>query len=261
MKDDERRLEEELQRLADAGAGRGTAPPPDALNTIRRRRRGRTFVAAGVAVTVMAGAAWASVAVSNRNDSPAHGVNPAQEPPDLPCDPETASGASECQTPTPEPSIPSNDPNAVLVFQLREGSDPYTKGSYSPSPRLGSGEQSTEGRLRAALLELVKGTTPQEEAAGFTSIFSPKTAGIVRSVRLDEEGRAIVEFADFREDLANASAAEGGTVMIFELNQTVFQFPDVQSVEYRIGDSCDVFWEFLQGACNIVTRSDFEQAP
>lgn len=260
MNDNERRLTEQLGHLADQGLGTGTIPATEARRVIRRRQRLRAFLGGGFAVVLMAGVAWGSMVASNGGDS-STGLAPAQEGPTLPCEQDAAAEPLECTMPTPGPVEPPAGANPVLVFQLREGQSAYTKGSYAPSPRMAGGDQSTEGRLRAALQELVKGPTPPEEAAGFTSIFSPKTADILRSVRLTEEGRAIVEFADFRDELPNAAAAEGGTVLIFELNQTVFQFPDVQSVEYRIGEDCGVFWEFLQGVCTVVTRTDFENAP
>ena len=260
MNDDERRLGEELRRLADEGAGTGTIPAAQARREIRRRQRVRAVVGGGLAATLLAGAAWGSVLLTE-DRGPAR-IGPAQQVPAPPCDADATPPAPECATPTPRPGDPPEDAaNPVLVFQLREGSNPYTKGSYAPSPRVGSGPPGTEGRLRAALQELVKGPTPQEEAAGFASMFSPKTADMIRTVGLTDQGRAVVEFGDFRDEIPNASAAEGGTILVFELNQTVFQFPEVQSVEYRIGESCDTFWEFLQAACTVVTRRDFENAP
>lgn len=259
MNNDERRLTEKLGHLADEGVGAGSLPAVEARREIRRRQRVRAFAGGGVAVVLMAGVAWGSVLVSN-GDSPKR-VAPAQDGPAIPCDEDSPTDALECATPTPGPVESPAGANPVLVFQLREGQSAYTKGSYAPSPRMAGGDHSTQGRLRAALQELVKGPTPPEQAAGFESIFSSKTADILRSVRVTDDGRAIVDFADFRDELPNAAAAEGGTVFIFELNHTVFQFPDVQSVEYRIEEDCGAFWEFLQGACDVVTRADFENAP
>lgn len=260
MDDRELHLEQEFRRLAGEDTDTSAVASPETFREIRRRRRGRTAVAASMAAVAVAGVAWASVAVATRDDNTATSLAPAQEVPAVVCEDGTED-VVDCATPTPDPPAPTEATNAVLVYQLREGEDPYTKGSYAPAPRVAGGDQSTQGRLRAALQELVKGPTPQEEAAGFASVFSPKTADILRSVRVGADGAAAVEFADFRDELPNASAAEGGTVMIFELNQTVFQFPDVESVEYRIGDSCAAFWEFFQGACTVVTRADVENAP
>lgn len=43
-------------------------------------------------------------------------------------------------------------------------------------------------------------------------------------------------------------------MMLQELEGTVFQFPEIQSVEFRIDGSCDLFWEWLQYACHVEER-------
>lgn len=41
-----------------------------------------------------------------------------------------------------------------------------------------------------------------------------------------------------------------------QFNATVFQFPTVTSVEYRINGSCDDFFEWLQRVCSVIERPD-----
>jgi hypothetical protein len=43
-------------------------------------------------------------------------------------------------------------------------------------------------------------------------------------------------------------------MLLQELNGTVFQFPEIRSVEYRMEGSCDLFWEWLQYGCRVVAR-------
>lgn len=108
--------------------------------------------------------------------------------------------------------------------------------------------------LEAALGQLLRGPTESERAAGIHSWFSDTTAGALRSAVVDDAGRAVVDFADLRPLIPNASTSAGSAMLMRELNGTVFELPAVQSVEYRIEGSCARFWEWLQYPCEVVTR-------
>ena len=109
--------------------------------------------------------------------------------------------------------------------------------------------------LEASLRQLLRGPTPAERAEGIHSWFSDTTAQALRSVRVDEAGHAVVEFADLRALIPNASASAGSGMLLRELNGTVFAVPSVESVEYRIEGSCEAFWEWLQyGGCPVQQR-------
>jgi hypothetical protein len=114
----------------------------------------------------------------------------------------------------------------------------------------------TASHLRTALEWLLRGPTAVEQAAGIQSWFSDKTAGALRSVDIDSSGHAIVDFQDLRGLIPNASSSAGSAVLLQELNGTVFQFPEILSVEYRMEGSCDLFWEWLQYGCQIVARPE-----
>ena len=110
--------------------------------------------------------------------------------------------------------------------------------------------------LEAALRQLLRGPTPAERAGGIHSWFSDTTARALRSVQADEAGHAIVDFADLRELIPNASTSAGSGMLLRELNGTVFAVPSVESVEYRIEGSCEDFWEWLQyGGCPVQERT------
>lgn len=108
--------------------------------------------------------------------------------------------------------------------------------------------------LRAALAEQLRGPTEEEQAAGYSSWFSPATAGMLQRVVL-EDGRAVVDFEDFRHIIPGASSSAGSQALLGELNATVFQFPEVNKVLYRFTGDCDLFWEWLQRACQPVYRA------
>lgn len=109
--------------------------------------------------------------------------------------------------------------------------------------------------VRDALDALVRGPTAEERAAGAESWFSEETAGVVRSVDVDTTGHAIVDFDDLRRVIPNASSSAGSAMLLDELNATMFGFPGIRSVEYRMEGSCDLFWDWLQYGCQIVDRT------
>ena len=108
--------------------------------------------------------------------------------------------------------------------------------------------------LRTALEWLVRGPTPEEQAAGIQSWFSAGTAGALKSVEVDSAGHATVDFQDLRRLIPNASSSAGSAMLLQEVQGTVFQFPEIRSVEFRIDGSCDLFWEWLQQGCHAVQR-------
>src|SRR5690606_12686103 len=80
----------------------------------------------------------------------------------------------------------------------------------------------THELLRAAILELLKGPTPEERADGITSFFSDRTAGMLNDATVDERGHAVVDLKDLRPVIPNASTSAGSTILLGELNSTVF---------------------------------------
>jgi len=109
--------------------------------------------------------------------------------------------------------------------------------------------------LRTALDALVAGPSPAERAAGLQSWFSSLTEGMVQRVTLSS-GRATVDFGDMRSVIPNASTSAGSRLLLSQLDATVFQFPTVTSVLYRIDGSCQTFGEWLQlDACAARTQS------
>jgi hypothetical protein len=107
--------------------------------------------------------------------------------------------------------------------------------------------------LRIDLERLLRGDAAP--ASGETW-FSQTTAGAIRDVSLDAAGHAIVDFADLRVLIPNASSSAGSALLLDELNSAVFGVGAVRSVEYRIEGSCEQFWEWLQYSCQRVRRPE-----
>lgn len=99
--------------------------------------------------------------------------------------------------------------------------------------------------LRGALESLLRGPTATERARGYGGMFSARTARMLRSVGI-RNGRAYVDFRDFRRVIPNASSSCGSTLLLAQLDRTVTQFPTVRRAVYSFNGSRAAFYEWLQ---------------
>jgi spore germination protein GerM len=106
--------------------------------------------------------------------------------------------------------------------------------------------------LTLALQQLLRGPTVAEREDGLTSWFSAATSDLLIEASIDEEGHAVVNFADFRPIIPGASSSAGSRILLTELTGTVAQFESVRSIEYQLAGSCHRFWVFLQHGCEIL---------
>jgi hypothetical protein len=112
------------------------------------------------------------------------------------------------------------------------------------------------GMLRASLVALLAGPDESERQARLGSWFSAATAKMLRSATISD-GHAIVDFADLRPVIPNASTSAGSERLLSQLDATVFRFASVRSAEYRIEGSCEAFTEWLQiGGCDKRSPAD-----
>jgi hypothetical protein len=99
--------------------------------------------------------------------------------------------------------------------------------------------------LRGALTELLAGPTAAERARGYGGWFSARTAGRLRSVRI-ERGVAYVDFRDLRRLIPNASSSCGSALLLAQLDRTATQFRTVRRAVYSFDGSRRAFSEWLQ---------------
>ncbi|MFO7894893.1 MAG: GerMN domain-containing protein [Longimicrobiales bacterium] len=219
-------------------------------STAEARRRGAR--ALPVAPTLLAALFLASATACGEADR--HGSDPAADTaiPPAPA-PDTATA--------PEPAAPTSDLrgyDTVFVYFDEPASEGGEMGPRVPRPRAVPAETDA---LSMALEELLKGPTRADEATGpLYSWFSGETAGMLRRVTLTD-GFAVVEFEDLRPVIPNASTSAGSTMLLGQLEATVFQFPEVRRVEFRIDGSCEAFMAWLQRGCVPLPRSDFTPPP
>ena len=99
--------------------------------------------------------------------------------------------------------------------------------------------------LAEAVRALLAGPTPDERARGLGSLFSEKTAGMLRSARI-EDGVARIDFSDFSQVIPNASSSCGSQGLLAQLDATATQFPTVKRAVYSFEGDVAAFYEWLQ---------------
>jgi hypothetical protein len=97
----------------------------------------------------------------------------------------------------------------------------------------------------AALTQLLAGPTSAERDAGYWSVFSDKTAGMLSSVRIGN-GVGHADFRDFSKVIPNASSSTGSAVLLSELDATLKQFGTVTTTVYSFSGKVAPFYEWLQ---------------
>lgn len=175
-----------------------------------------------------------------------------------------------CDAPTPDPT-PSADTAVEDPVDTSEAVGPDTASDTAsgsaegtdapvrvwfvrgdglvPAPR-----PAADRTVRSALESLVAGPTSEERREGLSSWFGDDTRNVLREVR-SEGDRVIVDFDESLPQLIpGAGSSAGSEVLLGALDSTVFQFPEVAAVEYRMGGSCDAFWEWLQRECIVIRR-------
>lgn len=159
----------------------------------------------------------------------------------------------------PDTGIPPGASERALTvtvhFSGPEGEQPVPVRREVALPSGAASPPGPVDSLRAALRVLLRGPIEDEEARGLTSFFSEATAGALRTVELDD-GRAVVEFDDLSEAATGASSSAGSRALLDELGATVFEIGSVRSVEYRMEESCERFWNWLQRPCRVVPRPE-----
>lgn len=96
--------------------------------------------------------------------------------------------------------------------------------------------------LRAAIGQLLVGVTPAEANAGLQSAFSAYTAGALRGVTV-RSGVATLDLTAGFESTNNFSTTNLSGVVLSQIEATVFQFPDITSLEFEIEGERWCGWE------------------
>ena len=107
----------------------------------------------------------------------------------------------------------------------------------------------TKATATAALEELFKGVTKEEEAKTFWSFSPAETKGILKSVTV-KGGGAYVNFTNrVYEQMGTATTSCGGG-FFSSVEKTLLQFPTIKKVYYAVEGDTNGFYEWVQvGEC------------
>jgi spore germination protein GerM len=107
----------------------------------------------------------------------------------------------------------------------------------------------TTATARAALDELFKGTTKEEEAKGFSAFDRESTTGIVKSLTVKNKAAYLNFTKRAFETLGNATTSCGGAFFAM-VEKTLTQFPTIKKVYYAVEGNANDFYEWVQvGEC------------
>lgn len=100
----------------------------------------------------------------------------------------------------------------------------------------------------ASLRELFAGPTPAEAAAGYRSVFSPATAGLLRHVHI-RDGTAYVDLHDRGEAMAGATSSCGAAEFQAQVARTLQRYPTIDRVIFAFDGSPRAFYEWMNESC------------
>jgi spore germination protein GerM len=107
----------------------------------------------------------------------------------------------------------------------------------------------TKGVARAALLELFKGTTKEEEKKGFVSMAPRETKGVLKDIKI-KDGAAYINFNEVVYQQMGTVTTSCGGGYFSSIEETLKQFPTIKKVFYAIEGNPRDFYEWVQvGEC------------
>ena len=120
----------------------------------------------------------------------------------------------------------------------------------------------TAAMAKAALAELFKGPTKDEESKGYSGLSAAETEGILKSINV-KRGAAYVNFTSrVTEQMGNATTSCGGGQYWGMFEETLTQFPIIKKVFYAVEGNTNDFYEWVQvGECphgKHCTKSNFK---
>lgn len=108
----------------------------------------------------------------------------------------------------------------------------------------------TTATAKAALDELFKGATKDEEAKGYSGMPTAETDGILKSIRV-KNGAAYVNFTNrLLDQMGTATTSCGGGQYFGMIESTLKQFATIKKIYYAVEGNTNEFYEWAQvGEC------------
>ncbi|MGI8998973.1 MAG: GerMN domain-containing protein [Candidatus Limnocylindria bacterium] len=196
-------------------------------------------------------------------------IGTSQRRPDATMSPSPTVGLAASDDPSPDASTTSplacvdqGDPvpsaDQVMVFFTCEPppADPR------PVFRIDPGVPSIEAQLRLALEQLLAGPTPEERDLGYSSVFPLGSEKLLIGVDVAENGLATVDFGAALQAVGRPLNSSHNRFLLFgTIGATIFQFDEVQAVEFRIAGSCEQFARHFETTCEPWRRGSTDFSP
>ncbi len=108
----------------------------------------------------------------------------------------------------------------------------------------------TTATAKAALMELFKGATKDEETNGYSGMPTSETEGILKSINV-KNGAAYVNFTErLLTQMGTATTSCGSGQYFGAIEETLTQFPTIKKVYYAVNGNANDFYEWAQvGDC------------
>ena len=136
----------------------------------------------------------------------------------------------------------------IKVYYLNSKTDPDLLDCTAVKPTTRTIPK-TPAIARAALEELFKGVTPEEEAKGFTSFSAEETRGVLKSINI-KRGVAYVNFNPVVYEKMGSATTSCGSGWFSSIEATLKQFPTIKKVFYAVDGDVAGFYDWVQvGEC------------
>lgn len=106
----------------------------------------------------------------------------------------------------------------------------------------------TLGMASASLRALFAGPTPAEAAAGYRSVFSPASSGLLRGLHI-RKGTAYVNLHDQGQILAGATSSCGAAEFQAQVSRSLKRYPGIERVIYAFDGKPQSFYEWMNESC------------
>lgn len=155
----------------------------------------------------------------------------------------------------PDPIAPDVGQTITVFYEC--GGDVTTPTPGIGVPRIVPESDLVVDQIEWALRAMLAGPTVDERIAGFVSAFDAATVDVLNRVTLID-GHLVVDFNDAIV-VNNMNTSTGMVFFHAELHRNVFQYPEVDSVEFHFNGDCGA-WSglFESDGCQVVTQADWK---
>lgn len=159
------------------------------------------------------------------------------------------------QTPVATESAGTIKPAAVTLYFQNDGRSSGREENCGlvfvverPAPWLSSELPEATVSATYALEQLFAGPNQEEKDRGFSSLFSAKTAQILRELKIDGD-TAYVNLTDIRKVLPDASSSCGSAQFLAEVGETLRALSPNQKIIYALNGNPKTFYDWIQIKC------------